>query len=189
MVRSPRPLRPFAGQAQLEAFSLDAMALHDAGILRLQFVLQGPLAQLRLPAPAPEPQRRDGLWASTCFEAFVGIVGMESYWEINLCPSGHWNLYALRAYRQGLRAEPSVQTLPFRRSQQLIATGIERIELQLDLDLAPLSRPLVDQQHELTLEISATAVLEHRHLGCSYWAWQHCGPQADFHRRESFLPL
>ena len=82
-----------------------------------------------------------------------------------------------------------MQTLPFRRSQQLIATGIERIELQLDLDLAPLTRPLVDQQHELTLEISATAVLEHRHLGCSYWAWQHCGPQADFHRRESFLPL
>jgi hypothetical protein len=32
-------------------------------------------------------------------------------------------------------------------------------------------------------------VIEHRKLGCSFWAWQHKGPEADFHRRDSFLPL
>ena len=39
------------------------------------------------------------------------------------------------------------------------------------------------------VQMSATAVLEHRQLGCSYWAWRHCGSEADFHRRDSFLPL
>jgi hypothetical protein len=34
-----------------------------------------------------------------------------------------------------------------------------------------------------------TAVLDDVSHGCSYWAWRHSGPEPDFHRRESFLPL
>jgi hypothetical protein len=183
-----RPLKPFQAQPLLDPFRLEAAAGWDGHRLRLLFRLQGPLQELCLPEAVPEPQRRDGLWQSTCFEAFVAVAGQAPYWEINLCPSGHWNLYALTAYRQGLRAEPSVPQLPFASRRLSQPGGVELLELELGVALPPLAQALAEQP-QARLELSATAVLEHRQLGCSYWAWQHGGAEADFHQRASFQPL
>lgn len=179
-----RSLQPFAPQPWLEPFRLEAAAGWDGARLQLQFRLRGALETLVLPAPTAKPQRRDGLWQSSCLEAFVAIAGQTRYWEINLCPSGHWNVYSLSAYRQDLEQEPSVLQLPLaqRRLQQ---PGAEKC---LELD-ASVELPALAGHAKACLEVSITAVLEHQQWGCSYWAWRHGGSKADFHRRESFLPL
>lgn len=58
-----------------------------------------------------------------------------------------------------------------------------QLEIACELDLSPLMA--ANQE----LELSLTAVLEQHQLGCSYWAWHHCGAAADFHIRDSFQRL
>ena len=183
-----RELVPFQPMPHLQGLELLAAADREAeGRLRLRFSLSGPLQAVLLPALSPEPIRRDGLWESTCFEAFLGQQGAPNYWEINLAPNGDWNLYALSDYRTGLKPETRVNRLPFSQSRRLKTpddpSTLERLDLELILDLSDWIGA------EVPLELSATAVLEHRNLGCSYWAWHHTGSEADFHRRDSFQPI
>lgn len=182
-----KPLHPFAQEAHLCDFSLLCGASRQpGGRLALHFRLSGPLQMLQIPPLSGTPERRDGLWQSTCFEAFLGQPGQASYWELNLAPSGDWNLYAFQGYRAGMQPERRLQQLPFQLDGQWLGRR-NRLDLVLSLDLAAL------MPAEAPLELSATAVLEHRFehqsLGCSYWAWQHTGPEADFHRRDSFQAL
>ena len=196
-----RPLQPFGHPNALKDFSLNAGAIwHDQRLL-VRFELSGPLQQLRIPAPATPAQRRDGLWQSTCVEAFVGVRGQAAYWEINLCPSGHWNLYGLTGYRQDLRPETAVQTLPLKRQQGWHeADRWEHLSLAFELPLQVDGTDLIwgprtpddslpGKPLATELEISATAVLDHQQHGCSYWAWRHTTNEADFHQRSSFVPL
>lgn len=178
------PLQPFSAEPHLRDLRLEAEARISDTVLELRFRLSGPLDPILLPAASADPQRRDELWQSTCFEAFLALDGRPGYWELNLAPSGDWNLYTLSDYRQGLRPEPRVNRLAITSGRQLLeAAGGERFELGLQLDLAallPAGQPLL---------LSATAVLEHRDQGCSYWAWRHAGREPDFHRRESLLTI
>lgn len=171
-------LQPFEADAALQPFRLQADARWQQGVLALHYRLSGPLQELQLAAPSSRPARRDGLWQSSCFEAFVAVAGESGYWEINLAPSGDWNLYRLQSYRTGLAAEALIETLPFALQRQP-----SQLQLSLELDLSGLLPATA------ALEISITSVLEHRRLGCSYWALRHAGPEPDFHRRESFQPL
>ena len=183
----PRPLVPFSAEPQLEGLSLDCAAHWQDGLLTLHYSLSGALQPILLPASAAEQRRRDELWQTTCFEAFLGRPGQPKYWEINLAPSGDWNLYALSDYRTGLQPEASVSQLPFTmdrlQSDPADPQTLQRLDLEVVVDLSALIRA------DAPLELSATTVLEHRELGCTYWAWRHTGPEADFHRRESFQPL
>jgi hypothetical protein len=179
-------LRPFQGEPDLEALDLEAGARWRDGVLELQFRLDGPLDTLVIPGTGPQPQRRDGLWQSTCFEAFLAVPDQPGYWEINLAPCGDWNVYVLTGYREGLKAEQRIVSLPHRqrRTPAPGSTDLKAsLELEISLDLTPLLPA------GTPLELSATAVMEHQHGRCSYWAWQHSGPEADFHRRDSFQRL
>lgn len=183
-----RPLLPFQAEPQLQGLALNCTAEREPrGVLRLRYRLSGPLQQILLPPLSPAPCRRDGLWQSTCFEAFLGRQGEANYWEINLAPSGDWNLYALSGYRNNLQPEARVNRLPFTQNRQpsdpAEPDGLQQLDLELVLDL----REWMDA--DAPLELSATAVMEHQTFGCSYWAWQHTGADADFHRRDSFLPI
>ncbi|WP_411876213.1 DOMON-like domain-containing protein [Vulcanococcus limneticus] len=151
--------------------------------LRLRYRLADPGGTLRIPPAAPAPRRRDELWSRTCLELFLAVPGSVAYWEVNLSPSGDWNVYRLSGYRQGLAPEPAVTALPF---------AVERcgdgLELKLEFHLAPLvatGQPL---------QMAVTAVLEHHtppgvsgEGPLSYWALGHPGPVADFHDRDGFL--
>jgi hypothetical protein len=183
-----RPLRPFRAEQHLQGIELCCAAAWQAGLLSLHFRLSGPLVPLVLPDRTDTPpQRRDALWQSTCFEAFIGRPGQPGYWELNLAPDGDWNLYALSGYRENLQPEQRIEAVPFTLQRQTLdpqepgVEGLERLDLQLSLDLSSLIPP------EAAVELSATAVLESAGQGCSYWAWEHTGPEPDFHRRDSFL--
>jgi hypothetical protein len=183
---SPQPfqLQPFNAPATPQAATpLPASPLSVAGTiarqgerLHLHYVLDDPTGRLRLAAPAPQPSRRDGLWHTTCLELFLAPVGGEAYWEVNLAPSGDWNLYRLDGYRLGLRPEPAYPHLPVQLQRQ---EG--RLILDLELDLGPIAAP------ETALAVAVCAVLEEREGAISYWALAHPGADPDFHRRDGFL--
>ena len=67
----------------------------------MAYYIRGDIARLRV-APAQAPVRRDELWRTTCFEAFVMTEGDSRYREFNFAPSGAWAAYAFSRYRQGL---------------------------------------------------------------------------------------
>lgn len=150
--------------------------------LRLRYRLTDPHGAIRIPAPADAPLRRDGLWSHTCLELFLALPGSRAYWEVNLCPSGDWNVYRLTAYRQGLAPEPAVAALPF---------AVERHALGWELALTfPLATLVAGDP---PLQVAVTAVLEEAvqagaggEAALSYWALHHPGPSADFHHRDGF---
>ena len=185
MSTSPFSLIPFdSGQAG-GGLSLTGHIARQQDRLSIRYILQGPLSSLVLPQTCDQPTRRDGLWESTCFEFFLAVKGMTHYWEFNLSPAGHWNVYRLNGYRQALQPEASYPSLPF-----LVQRG--PADLQLDLDCALPSGIAVTEE----LEVGICAVIAHRAAdsippgplqdGLSYWALSHPGPEPDFHRRDGF---
>jgi hypothetical protein len=148
----------------------------EDGSLSLLYRLEGPLELVRLAAVALEPARRDGLWTTTCFECFLAVEGQAPYWELNLSPAGHWNLYRLEDYRAGLRPETACAALAPR-----LEVGAGTLTLTVDLPLPPAIPAAAP------LQLGVTAVIEATAGDLSYWALAHPGAEPDFHRRDGFL--
>lgn len=147
-------------------------------LLQLEFELGG-LAGVRLPPAGERSGRRDGLWQHTCLEAFIGAAAQKAYWELNLAPSGDWNVYRLSDYRQELVEEPCYTALPF----AVIRSGAAGPGLILRL-ACPLPGELAAAG---PLQVGVTAVIEADDGSLSYWALHHPGPDADFHDRRGWL--
>ena len=148
----------------------------DGDQLSLRYRLEDPERLVLVPPANATPHRCDDLWTSTCFEVFLAEPGAEPYWEVNLSPSGDWNVYRLSGYRQGLAPEPAISALPFVVERE--GGGLD-LEVTLDLGALPLAG--------LPLELAVTAVVELRDGEILYWALTHPGAEADFHRRDGFL--
>lgn len=145
-----------------------------SGALRLRYEVRGDLGSLSIPAPR-EPQRVDGLWRHTCFEAFLRTEG-PGYVELNLSPSGEWAAYTFEDYRQGMaRAEVSLPP---------------RIDVRQDADTlivdALVRLPSVRALRAGMMHIALAAVLESRDGHVSYWALAHAPGKPDFHHARGF---
>jgi hypothetical protein len=139
-------------------------------------MLIGPLAALVIPVPVGNPVRKNALWEETCFEFFLGGKDSDRYWEFNLSPAGHWNVYCFASYRQGMQEEPAFTSLPLSVQSQ---PDVLRLSTEVDLEkLIPA---------EQVLNVAISAVIKTMHGGITYWALTHPGPQPDFHRRDSFI--
>lgn len=172
-VQHPFALRSFTPPPASLAFT--GSVRRDGDHLSLRYRLEDPEGLVLVPPAAAAPCRRDELWTTTCFELFLAEPGAEPYWEVNLSPSGDWNLYRLSGYREGLTPEPAIGALPF--VVQRDRSGLE-VMVTLDLGALPLAgRPL---------ELAVTAVVEAKGGAISYWALNHPGDEADFHRRDGF---
>lgn len=143
--------------------------------LMIRYDLRGDLTAIVIPIPAPT-LRQHNLWKTTCFEFFLGVKDSERYWEFNLSPAGHWNVYRFDAYRQGMQEERAITALPVdvqQTSDRLMLT----IALNLDqLELA-----------EQGLDVAIASVIESKSGEITYWALTHPELEADFHCRDSFL--
>lgn len=169
-------LKPFPGSPAPPGLSLTAAVSRPKNILHLHYTLAGPLDAVVLPPPAAAPARQWLLWENTCFECFLAVPGEAGYWELNLSPAGHWNVFRLTGYRTGIQEEPAYDSLDLhlaRRPRELI--------LKLELDLERIAR---DNQ---ALAAGLTAVVKLAAGSLTYWALAHLGPEPDFHRRDSFL--
>lgn len=142
---------------------LEAAARRTGSGLALRYVLAGDLGGLAIP-PAAAAARADGLWAHTCFEAFLGGDG-EAYLEFNFSPSGQWAAYRFDGYRQGMA--PLEMAPP--RIEVTRSNGVLELTAEITLDL------------EGPLRVGLTAVVETASGAVSYWALQHPAGEPDFH--------
>ena len=149
----------------------------ENNILTFRFVLKGDLEKIEIPKIADIPIRKNELWQTTCFELFVGIENSTRYWEFNISPSGDWNVYRFDNYRQGMQEESKIKSLPcyiYSESRNLLL-GTDRFDL----------RNLTSEDENF--HISITTVIKEKDGDISYWALKHCGKEADFHLRDSFV--
>jgi hypothetical protein len=169
-------LKPFSPISPPINFKIAGNIVRRSDQLAIRYVLHGPPENLVIPAPAETPARRHGLWEETCFEFFLGVQGSPLYWEFNLSPAGHWNVYRFAGYRQGMTEESAFTSLPLSLRRQ---PDSQLIVLDVEIErIVAAGRPLA---------VGLAAVLKFREQGLTYWALTHPGEQADFHRRESFV--
>jgi hypothetical protein len=144
--------------------------------IQICYQLTGDLDSVLLPQSAHPAQRRDELWTTTCLELFIGERESSPYWELNVSPNGDWNIYKLTNYRSNLAPDLEFQEL---------ASVIQGASGHFELSLAcPLPGKLKTSPK---LDVAICAVIQFNQGPLSYWALQHSGPEADFHRRDDFV--
>jgi hypothetical protein len=169
-------LRPFASACPLPAVKITGTVDRRGGVLYLGYDLLGPTDAIAIPAPAAVPARRDGLWNETCFELFLGLEKSDRYWEFNLTPAGHWNVFRFETYRQGMREEQAFASLPC--SVHIHPAGLN-LSFKLELEkIIP---------RDQALKVGISAVLRSVAGDFTYWALTHPGTQPDFHRKDAFI--
>lgn len=145
-------------------------AFGASATLNIWYGVGAPLG--RFVVPAGEGVRADGLWRTTCFEAFLAEPGAAAYREWNFAPSGDWAAYDFDDYRAGMRAA-EVGAPPY-------------IRLEDNLTWWTLGATIavpVGARWRLGL----SAVIEERDGAKSYWALAHPDPnKPDFHQRDCF---
>lgn len=169
-------LHPFSAQNFSANFELSGRIARKASVLELEYIVAGDRSEILLPPMSGQPTRQHDLWQQTCFEFFLGLVGSDRYWEFNLSPTGHWNVYSFEGYRQGMQEELAFTSLPF-----TVEAHPDTFLLSLKLDLSAIA---LDSQ---PIDVAITTVVKHQNEQVSYWALTHTGPEADFHRRDSFV--
>ena len=107
---------------------------------------------------------------------FVAAKGSSRYWEFNMSPSGHWNVYRFSAYREGMREETGFESLPFSTSR---ADDLFILSLEIE--------PARFIEGVRQVVVGVCAVIRGKDGGTSFWALKHCGSKPDFHERESFV--
>lgn len=145
----------------------------NGAALSLRYQVAGPVENVRFPPPAT-PERVDGLWRTTCFEAFVRAGAGEGYYEFNFAPSGSWAAYRFDGPRSGMAA----LEIPPPRIEAREAEG--RYQLSAVLD------PPAGLPHDAPWRLALSAVIEGADGRRSFWALAHPSAQPDFHHPDSF---
>ena len=169
-------LRPFPSGGLQPHLEITGDIRRSSNKLSISYTLSGPLAELMIPALEDIRLRKNGLWEETCFEFFLAPVNSDQYWEFNLSPTGHWNVYRFTSCRQGMQEETAFTALPF---SVLLYSDSLKLSLEVELEkIVP-----ADQ----ALKIGISAVIKTINGRMTFWALTHPGPQPDFHRRDSFI--
>jgi hypothetical protein len=162
----------------VERLSLSVFIAQAAESLLVEYQLQGPLECIKRPSILPVAERRHELWRHTCFELFFGIQGEAAYWEVNLSPSGCWNIYHFDNYRIGMREDSTIEP-PLCR----IISDTDSLSLSCSLKY----NSIIDNASPI--EVGISSVVEAIDGSTSYWAIEHHGAEPDFHDRRSFQIL
>jgi hypothetical protein len=129
----------------------------------LSYFLSADTSRIVIPPYIQDAPRTDGLWKSTCFEAFVR-GGSKAYCEFNFSPSGEWASYAFDGYREGMRETPTRARILTTVRPHMLAVGVH---LNADFDQSA--------------HMSLTAIIEETDGRKSYWAMRHPEGAPDFH--------
>jgi hypothetical protein len=162
----------------VERLSLSVFIAQAAESLLVEYQLQGPLECIKRPSILPVAERRHELWRHTCFELFFGIQGEAAYWEVNLSPSGCWNIYHFDNYRTGMREDNTIEP-PLCRT----ISDTDSLSLSCSLEYNSIIG------NASLIEVGISSVVEAIDGSTSYWAIEHHGAEPDFHDRRSFQIL
>jgi hypothetical protein len=163
---TPHPDFPCAA---VRAIEVD-VARPAASTLVLAYRVRGRIAGVALASPAA-PLFTDGLWRTTCLEAFLKPEGGEGYRELNFAPSGAWAAYAFAGYRDGMAP---------------LEIATPRIEVRRDDDAFELDVTLDRLPPPGRCRLALSAVIEETSGAKSYWALAHPDGRPDFHHAASF---
>jgi hypothetical protein len=168
-------LKPFPGEGNPAALTIGGSIARSADTLSVRYEVRGNLSKVEIPVAAEAPRRKDRLWEETCLELFLCTADSGEYWEFNLSPSGHWNVYRFASYRKGMMEEPAVESLP--------------LEVRWDPEALLLAAVIgVGKILPAGKDLAATvaAVIGTTDGGKSHWAPVHPASRPDFHRRDGF---
>ncbi|ACC80128.1 DOMON-like domain-containing protein [Nostoc punctiforme] len=169
-------LQPFPSTESMPNLKIAGNISRNGNQFAIHYLLEGDLKEIAIALPSNTPSRKHELWKETCFEFFLGIKNSQQYWEFNLSPSGHWNVYRLDGYRQGMQKETAFENLPINVQNQA-----DSLALALNVDLDKIISV------EQAIEVAITTVIKDRDGKVTYWALTHRGTEADFHLRDSFI--
>ena len=143
----------------------------DGYLLELNFLIVGDNSRLLLPKPVSyKPERGDGLWRHTCFEAFWKPTSGSEYYELNVAPSCEFAVYHFGSYRAGMRdVDPCVPRIFYAPPSDGTA---------LDVVLA--------QPFDGPSQLALSAIIEETDGTKSYWALRHPSGPPDFHHADCF---
>lgn len=169
-------LQPFE---KVHGIKIKGRVARSGNTLTAHYELKGDLLTINIPRSKHVPSRVKGLWGDTCFELFLAPEDNEKYWEINVSPSGDWNIFRFDHYEEArrisdLQEETLVASLPFEVRER---PGSLSLDFELSLDKFV--------RKEQILEIGISAVIKSGIR--SYWALAHCDTKPNFHRRDSFI--
>ena len=160
-----------------QALSINAeAAVSEDRQLVLRFEVRGDISKLAVPSPGRYAERRDGLWQTTCFEAFVR-GGSDRYVEVNLAPSTAWAAYSFDSYRSQSN-NPDVDAPPVDVDREA-----DVLRLTAAVDLSNIA--FLDGQD--LWSVNLTAVIEEADGTKSYWALAHPAEKPDFHHPDGFV--
>lgn len=146
-------------------------AFGTSATLNIWFGVRAPPERFAIPQ-SDAPARRDELWRTTCFEAFLREDGGEAYREWNFSPSGDWAAYDFTGHREGMTAADSDQP-PYIRMEDNLTWWTLGATIAVPAGVA--------------WRLGLSAVLEERDGTTSYWALAHApGDTPDFHHPDCF---
>ncbi len=152
--------------------SITATAKTDGSRLFVHYAVEGAVAEIAAP-PVCAPERKDGLWKQTCFEAFIGDGA--AYYEFNFSPSTEWAAYRFDGYRAGMKpadiAAPKIE-------RSATATGFD-LYTEVAIDALQLAGAP-------PWRLGLSAVIKDRDGAASYWALAHADGAPDFHHAGCF---
>ena len=154
------------------AIAINGDIERDCNRLRIKYRLEG-ASQVVL-TKCDRPTRQYDLWEHTCFEFFLALKDSTIYWEFNLSPAKHWNVFRFLDYRQDIAEEMTFNTLPF---QVFLHDDFLVLNLEVELD------KIISESE---LEVGITTVVEDEQQ-LSYWALTHPAKEPDFHHHDSFI--
>jgi hypothetical protein len=163
------PLQPFS-ENQRNGFAVECLLNRSDDHLSLLFSITGAVGELVIPDNQRLALRKDKLWCTTCFESFFKVNASPRYWELNVSPGGHWNLYRFSDYRKDMAEETAVSAITSRLSLEN-----NLLSLSISLQISNLVAP------EAKMMAGVCCVLESRNGEKHYWAITHLRNQPDFH--------
>jgi hypothetical protein len=166
----PHPSTPPADPSLKVWASVDHAASFGAvATTNIWFGVGAPMERFLVPEPG-EGVRKDELWQTTCFEAFLKPADEQSYQEWNFSPSGDWAAYDFSGYREGM-AEADVRP-PYTRMEDNLTWWALGATIATDA--------------ATRWELGLSAVLEEKDGTKSYWALAHPPEKPDFHAPDCF---
>lgn len=145
--------------------------------LEVRYEITGDIHMIDIPGRKREVSRVKGLWEKTCLELFLAAGGCDRYWEVNLSPSGDWNVFRFDRYEEERHVDKLVEEVLF--DSLPIETQKESGSFSLDFEF-DLGRIIREDQ---SIEVGVSAVTAPPK---TYWALAHCGSRPNFHSRDSF---
>jgi hypothetical protein len=168
-------LRPF--QDIESRFSIEADVHAFAANLVFEFQLFDKSGLFEVPPgfEVTKAERVDGLWQSTCFEAFLKPSGADHYYEFNFSLKPAWNAYRFADYREPQPPQPSMDF------------SLRRIHF--DGVTKKLTVEIENKSSHSQFRAGLAAILLEKNGVKHYCALTHAGAKPDFHLHDSFTLL